>query len=32
MLKIEYEAQFVLAAGEDREKTPLRFVPAVNRV
>ena len=32
MLKAEYEAQFVLAAGEDREKTPLRFVPAVNRV
>ena len=32
MLKAEYEAQFVLAAGEDREKTPFRFVPSVNRV
>ena len=32
MLKAEYEAQFVLAAGEDREKAPFRFVPSVNRV
>jgi hypothetical protein len=32
MLKAEYEAQFVLAAGEDREKTPFRFVPSANRV
>lgn len=31
MLKAEYEAQFVLAAGEDREKTPFRFVPSVMR-
>ena len=31
MLKAEYEAQFVLAAGEDREKTPFRFVPKVMR-
>jgi len=31
MLKAEYEAQFVLAAGEDREKTPFRFVPNVMR-
>lgn len=31
MLKAEYEAQFVLAAGEDREKTPFRFVPNVTR-
>jgi hypothetical protein len=31
MLKAEYEAQFVLAAGEDREKTPFRFVPSAMR-
>jgi hypothetical protein len=31
MLKAEYEAQFVLAAGEDREKTPFRFVPSMMR-
>ena len=31
MLKAEYEAQFVLAAGEDREKTPFRFVPNMMR-
>tara|TARA_R110000737_G_scaffold97148_2_gene131297 strand:- start:240 stop:926 length:687 start_codon:yes stop_codon:yes gene_type:complete len=27
ILKAEYEAQFDLAAGEDREKTSVRFVP-----
>ncbi len=32
MLKQEYEAQFILAAGEDREKTPLRFVPTAVRI
>lgn len=32
LLKQEYEAQFILAAGEDREKTPFRFVPTANRV
>ena len=31
MLKAEYEAQFELAAGEDREKTPARFVPRIGR-
>ena len=31
MLKAEYAAQFVLAAGEDREKTPFRFVPNMMR-
>ena len=32
MLKAEYEAQFILAAGEDREKTPFRFVPTAVRL
>jgi hypothetical protein len=32
MLKAEYEAQFILAAGEDREKTPFRFVPSAVRL
>jgi hypothetical protein len=32
MLKQEYEAQFILAAGEDREKTPFRFVPMQMRI
>tara|TARA_Y100000385_G_scaffold31636_1_gene29861 strand:- start:3687 stop:4373 length:687 start_codon:yes stop_codon:yes gene_type:complete len=32
MLKQAYEEQFMLAAGEDREKTPARFVPRVMRV
>lgn len=27
MLQAEYERQFELAAGEDREKAPIRFVP-----
>jgi hypothetical protein len=27
MLKSDYEQQFQLAADEDREKAPLRFVP-----
>ena len=27
MLKQEYEAQYDLAAGEDREKASVRFVP-----
>jgi hypothetical protein len=27
MLQAEYERQFELAAGEDREKAPVRFVP-----
>jgi hypothetical protein len=27
MLKADYEQQFQLAADEDREKAPLRFVP-----
>jgi hypothetical protein len=27
MLQAEYEKQFELAAGEDREKAPIRFVP-----
>ena len=27
MLKVMYEEQFALAAGEDREKSPARFVP-----
>jgi len=26
-LKAEYEQQFQLAADEDREKAPIRFVP-----
>lgn len=32
MLKAEYNEQFDLAAGEDREKAPVRFVPRVMRV
>lgn len=32
LLKQEYEAQFILAAGEDREKTPFRFVPTAVRL
>jgi hypothetical protein len=31
-LKAEYDQQFELAAGEDREKAPVRFVPRVYRV
>jgi hypothetical protein len=27
MLKTDYEQQFQLAAEEDREKAPIRFVP-----
>lgn len=30
MLQAEYERQFELAAGEDREKAPVRFVPRVS--
>lgn len=29
MLKAEYEQQFDLAAQEDREKAPVRFVPRI---
>lgn len=32
MLKAEYESQFSLAAGEDREKASVRFIPRVARV
>ena len=32
MLKAAYEEQFELAAGEDREKAPIRFVPRMGRV
>jgi len=32
MLKIEYEEQFELAAGEDRDKTSARFTPRIIRV
>jgi hypothetical protein len=32
MLKDAYEEQFALAAGEDREKASIRFVPRANRV
>jgi hypothetical protein len=32
MLKQVYEEQFALAAGEDREKTPARFVPRAMRI
>lgn len=32
LLKGEYEAQFELAAGEDREKTSARFVPRIARI
>ena len=31
-LKMEYEAQFALAAEEDREKAPVRFVPRIASV
>lgn len=31
MLKQDYEEQFRLAAEEDREKTPARFVPRISR-
>tara|TARA_A200000159_G_scaffold164861_2_gene196839 strand:- start:1800 stop:2486 length:687 start_codon:yes stop_codon:yes gene_type:complete len=32
MLKQAYEEQFALAAGEDRDKTPARFVPRAMRI
>lgn len=32
MLKMQYEEQFRLAAEEDREKTPARFVPRMGRI
>jgi len=32
MLQAEYERQFELAAGEDREKAPVRFVPRMSYV
>jgi hypothetical protein len=32
MLKMQYEEQFRLAAEEDREKTPARFVPRMGRL
>jgi hypothetical protein len=32
MLKQVYEEQFALAAAEDREKTPARFVPRMVRI
>lgn len=32
LLKQDYEEQFMLAAQEDREKTPARFVPRVGRI
>ena len=32
MLKEIYEDQFMLAAGEDREKTSARFVPRIGYV
>lgn len=32
ILKQAYEEQFMLAAGEDREKTPARFVPRMMRI
>jgi|TARA_R110000787_G_scaffold45521_5_gene110993 hypothetical protein len=32
MLKAEYDEQFNLAAGEDREKASVRFVPRMSRV
>ncbi len=32
MLKAEYEAQFALASGEDREKSSARFVPRISRI
>ena len=32
MLKQVYDEQFALAAAEDREKTPARFVPRAMRI
>jgi len=32
LLKQDYEEQFALAAQEDREKTPARFVPRIGRI
>ena len=32
MLNAEYEAQFALASGEDREKSSARFVPRISRI
>lgn len=32
LLKQDYEEQFMLAAQEDREKTPARFVPRIGRI
>jgi hypothetical protein len=32
LLKQIYEEQFQLAAAEDREKTPARFVPRMMRI
>lgn len=32
LLKAEYEAQFLLASGEDREKASIRFVPRFSRI
>jgi hypothetical protein len=32
MLKVMYEEQFALAAGEDREKAPARFVPRIGYI
>ena len=32
MLKVMYEEQFALAAGEDREKSPARFVPRIGYI
>ena len=32
ILKEQYEEQFRLAAEEDREKTPARFVPRISRI
>ena len=32
MLKMVYDEQFNMAAGEDREKTPARFVPRIGYV
>ena len=32
MLKIAYEEQYKLAAGEDREKTSEHFVPRIGRI
>jgi hypothetical protein len=32
MLKQAYDEQFDLAAGEDREKAPVRFVPRIMRI